>query len=377
MKPEEIKEKLESLAPWFHCIDLGGGIKTKTLSAATETVSHPAETWKKISRCLPVDLTGRSVLDVGCNAGFYAIEAKRRNAQRVLGIDAQRHHVRQALFVREVLGLDIEYRRMSVYDLSRASVGQFDITLALGLIYHCKHLVLALERLFEVTKDLLILETAILPLDKTPKSFVDIASAGEVTLHPLAFAENLPEMKETTFNWFLPSLNALESLLKNIGFGELSVFEVTRDRAILLCRKTHGNAEGRVLSQLGAKLTLVQGQEMCEPGAKIGFTISAENTGGVRWSTRGSPDDRGVVRLGAHLLKEDGQEVVWDYGRSSFDTDIEPDGRGSVSIELTAPEKPGNYIVEFDLVLEHITWFEDLGTHPIRQLLKVQTIDRV
>jgi len=372
MKPEEIKEKLETLAPWFHCIDLGAGIKTKTRSAATETVSHPVETWKKISLCLPADLTGKSVLDVGCNAGFYAIEAKRRNAQRVLGIDAQRHHVRQALFVREVLGLDIEYRRMSVYDLSRASVGQFDITLALGLIYHCKHVVLALERLFEVTKHLLILETAILPLDKTPKSFVDIAAAGEVTLHPLAYAENLPEMKETTFNWFLPSLSALESLLKNIGFGEFNIFDVTRNRAIVLCRKTHASNEGRVLSQLGAKLTLLEGHEVCEPAAKIRFTISAANTGGVRWLTRGGPDDRGVVRLGAHLLKEDGQEVAWDYGRSSFDIDIEPDGRASISIELTAPEKSGNYIVEFDLVLEHITWFEDLGTQTIRQPLVVR-----
>src|SRR5207302_9070500 len=113
---------------------------------------------------IPSDLSGKSVLDVGCNAGFYSIEARRRNAARVLGVDAQRREVRQARFVRAALGLDrVEFRRMSVYDLSAESIGCFDITLALGLIYHLKHIVLALERLYEVTRELLILETALLP----------------------------------------------------------------------------------------------------------------------------------------------------------------------------------------------------------------------
>ena len=84
-------------------------------------------------------------------------------------MDSQRREIRQAHFVRRVLGLDIHFRRLSVYDLSRHTVGQYDITLALGLIYHCKHAVLALERLFEITRDLLILETAILP----PQVFAD------------------------------------------------------------------------------------------------------------------------------------------------------------------------------------------------------------
>ncbi|PYT03068.1 MAG: TIGR04290 family methyltransferase, partial [Acidobacteria bacterium] len=85
----------------------------------------------------PEDLAGRSVLDVGCNAGFYAVELKRRGASRVVGVDSQRNLIRQAEFVREVLSLDIEYRRASVYDLDPRASGQFDITLALGLIYHC------------------------------------------------------------------------------------------------------------------------------------------------------------------------------------------------------------------------------------------------
>ena len=196
MSRSEIAAEVKRLEPWFHCIDLGDGLVTKSQSAIGEPVEHPRPTWEKVKVCLPDDLSGKSVLDVGCNAGFYSIEMKRRGAARVLGIDSQRDLVRQAMFVRRTIGLEIVYRRMSVYDLDPRELGQFDITLALGLIYHCKHLVLALEKLFLVTRDLLILETAIYPPEKAPESFVYAEGGAEPTLHPLAYVENLPDAKE-------------------------------------------------------------------------------------------------------------------------------------------------------------------------------------
>src|SRR6476469_1893325 len=171
MTRDQILAELKRLEPWFHCIDLGDGLATKTKSAIGEPVDHPRPTWEKVKVCLPDDLSGKTVLDVGCNAGFYSLEAKRRGAARVLGIDSQRNLIRQAAFVRDVRGVDIDYRRMSVYDLDSHAIGQFDVTLALGLLYHCKHLVLALEKLFIVTRELLILETAIYPPTKAPASF--------------------------------------------------------------------------------------------------------------------------------------------------------------------------------------------------------------
>src|SRR5437762_12690767 len=178
MTRDEILAGLKILEPWFHRIDLGDGIFTKTESVMGEPVDHPRETWEVIQQCLPANLTGKSVLDVGCNGGFYYVEAKRRGAHRDLGVDGQRQHVRQAIFVRKVLGLDLEFRRFSVYDLDPATIGRFDITLALGLIYHLKHLVLALERLFDVTRELLVIETAIVPPEHTPASFEQ--SLGEI-----------------------------------------------------------------------------------------------------------------------------------------------------------------------------------------------------
>jgi tRNA (mo5U34)-methyltransferase len=373
MTRDEILQRVETLAPWFHCIELGAGVSTKTASVTGEPADHPRGTWEIIQRCLPENLSGKTVLDVGCNAGFYSIEAKRLGAARVLGVDAQRHLINQALFVRRALSLDIEYRRMSVYDLSRSSVGGFDITLALGLIYHCKHLVLALEKLFEVTNDLLIIETAILPPNKTPRSFEDAVAGPAITLHPLVYAENPAESKEPIFNWFLPGTKSLEALLRNVGFGEVTFFDLQpAGRAVVLCRKVETPSGQIVLSQFSAGLALKEAPDWSRPGEQMRFRVETQNSGVACWRAEGADGDAGVVRLGAHLLAADEEPVIWDYWRAGLTHDLQPDEVESVTIELRAPDEPGDYIVEFDMVLEYMSWFEDLGTQTVRHRITVK-----
>jgi tRNA (mo5U34)-methyltransferase len=184
MTPDELRAGVKRLSPWFHQIDLGEGVWTKSGSLAGEPDDHPRSTFDLVAPHLPSDLAGQSVLDVGCNGGFYAVEMKRRGAGRVVAIDSQRHHVRQALFVARALGLGIEVERLSVYDLSPARVGGFDLCLALGLVYHLKHLVMALERLSLVTRGTLIVETAILPRHRFPEPFPHTLGGHASLLHP-------------------------------------------------------------------------------------------------------------------------------------------------------------------------------------------------
>ncbi len=375
MTREEILSELERLQPWFHRIDLGGGIYTKTESVMGEPVDHPAKPWEVIGRCLPEDLTGKSVLDVGCNAGFYAVEAKRRGALRVLGVDGQRQHVRQAVFVRKALGLDVEYRRMNVYELNRHAVGQFDITLALGLIYHLKHLVLALENLYEVTRELLVVETAIMPPERTPDSFIHPLGEAEMRLHPLAFVENPPEAKEQVFNWFLPGTEALRALLRNVGFDEVETVEVKDERAVLVCRKVARAEEDAsdVRHHFVASLALVEGPSRCNPSEELLFRVRAENTGLARWAAQGEPpNDKGAVLLGSHLLREDEEEIAWDYGRARLPGDLGPGESVELTVSVRAPTRPGRYVVEFDMLAEHVAWFEDFGSGTLRHALVVE-----
>src|SRR5688500_14444507 len=249
---EELLEGIHRLDPWFHCIELAPGVLTKTESVAGEPADHPRETWDIIKNCLPADLSGKSVLDVGCNAGFYSVEAKRRNASRVLGVDAMRREIMQANFVRRALDLDIEFRSLSVYDLSVATVGRFDVTLALGLIYHLKHLVLGLEKLAQVTKDTLIIETALLPRRYNLLASVLGRQAEYVIgdlrrpLHLIGWVENPPEALASGYNWFLPSLDGAVALCKVVGFRDVSVFDIRRGRAVIVCRDPDTTAKSGV-----------------------------------------------------------------------------------------------------------------------------------
>lgn len=374
MTPDEIRERVGRLGPWFHCIDLGGGLVTKTESAVGEPVEHPRPTWEKVRACLPEDLAGRSVLDVGCNAGFYAVELKRRGAGRVLGVDSQRNLVRQAVFVRDALGLDIEYRRMSVYDLDPRGLGQFDVTLALGLVYHCKHLVLALEKLFAVTRDLLVLETAIYPPEKSPGSFAYEVGGLQPLLHPLAYVENPGEAKEAIYNWFLPGVEALRALLRNVGFDEVEVFPATQDdRAIFACRKREPYPDSRWIAYLAAELEIEDGPTDCAAGEVLRFRVRAENTGLARW-LRG--DDTGTqegsVHLVAHVFAAEGEEPVsWYHAGAYLPGDVAPGESVAVEMALRAPAEPGRYRLEFDMVSEHLAWFEDLGSAVVSRPLTV------
>src|SRR4051812_39057169 len=111
----DLRARVAALAPWFQNIDLGGGILTAPDHFLGD---YPAFKFARFAAALPEDLSGRSVLDIGCNAGFYSIEMKKRGADRVLGIDSDERYLAQARLVAEELGFaDIEYRELSVYDV--------------------------------------------------------------------------------------------------------------------------------------------------------------------------------------------------------------------------------------------------------------------
>lgn len=374
MTREEIQTELKRLEPWFHRINLGDGLYTKTASVMGEPVDHPNGPWQTIQRLIPPDLSGKTVLDVGCNAGFYSFEAKRRGAARVLGVDGQRQHVRQGLLVRKVLGLDVEFRRLNVYELNARNVGQFDITLALGLLYHLKHPILALENLYQVTKELLIIETAIMPPERTPESFVHPLGDEQMLLHSIAVVENAANAKEQVFNWFLPGVEALKGLLRTTGFVDVEVIAVKDERAVVVCRKTKGDASAsEALKHFVSELSLEAGPRTGRASSELKFQLRVENVGLAPWPASGeSAGEQGVVFLGSHLLRDTEEEVDWDYGRARLPRDLEPGETATLELRVSAPENPGHYIIEFDMVAEQVTWFEDHGSGTLRHELLVE-----
>src|SRR5512135_3001587 len=131
--------EISELGDWFHNIDLLG-----VPTAPNHFLGDfPNVKWKHIESAIPKDLTGASVLDIGCNGGFYSIQMKRRGASRVLGLDVDERYLNQARYAAKTLGLEIEFERRSVYEIAEIA-GQFDWVIFMGVLYHLRYPLFAL-----------------------------------------------------------------------------------------------------------------------------------------------------------------------------------------------------------------------------------------
>jgi len=212
-----------------------------------------------------------------------------------------------------------------------------------------------------------------MPPDRTPASFIHPLGETQMRLHALALVENPQTAKEQVFNWFLPSVEALEALLRNTGFDSIEVVEVKNERAVLVCRKNATQSQTDVRHHYVAALELETGPATCRPGDELRFTLQVENAGLTRWPARGADQSgTGAIQLGAHLLRSDEEELFWDYGRADLPHDLKPGEVESINMSLRAPQESGRYIVEFDMVAEHVAWFEDFGSGTLRHELTVE-----
>ena len=213
----EIRQKVEALGPWFHNLDLGG-VRTAPEHFLGD---YPNIKWRKIADAIPADLQGKSVLDIGCNAGFYSIEMKKRGAARVLGIDFDDVYLNQARFAAEVAEADIEFRKMSVYDVG--SLGEkFDVVIFMGVLYHLRHPLLALDLIREhVADDLMIFQSMqrgskdVLPVAEN-YPFSDYDLFNEPGYPKLHFIEHRYSNDPT--NWWVPNAACSEAMLRSSGF---------------------------------------------------------------------------------------------------------------------------------------------------------------
>lgn len=214
---EGLKEQIARLGPWFQNLRIGG------VQTAPEHFlgDYPSFKWQGFKHVVSEDLEGRSVLDVGCNAGFYAMEMKRRKAGRVLGIDSDPHYLRQAQFAAEHENLDIEYRQMSVYEVPKLKE-RFDLVIFMGVLYHLRHPLLALDLLHEhVVDDLMLFQCLQRGDERIPDlqedyDFSEWSVFDQPHYPKLFFVEDRYASDPT--NWFIPNKAAMEAMLRSSGF---------------------------------------------------------------------------------------------------------------------------------------------------------------
>ncbi len=231
MSEEALRRRIGELGPWFHNLRLRG------VETAPEHFlgNYPEVKFASFRAALPEDMTGKSVLDIGCNAGFYSFEMKRRGASRVLGIDTDTGYLAQARFAAGVLGMDVEFRQLPVWQV--AELGEtFDLVIFMGVLYHLRHPLLALDLIHDhVAKDMLLFqsmqrgsrEVAAVAEDY---DFNDSGHFTEPGYPKMYFIERRYSHDET--NWWVPNRACTEAMLRSAGFG----IEAQPEHEVYLCR---------------------------------------------------------------------------------------------------------------------------------------------
>jgi tRNA (mo5U34)-methyltransferase len=238
----DIEAGVRERGDWFQNLDLNG-VRT---APAHFLGDFPANKWKRFAHVLPQDLSGKSVLDIGCNAGFHSFEMKRRGALRVVGIDFDDYYLNQARFAAKVLGhQDVEFRKLSVYDVG-ALGERFDLVLFLGLVYHLRHPLLALDLIHRhAARDLLVYQSLqrgsgeVEPL-QDDYDFWETEIFERPGYPRLHFIENKYSHDET--NWWVPNAACSAAMLRSAGFQLIAHPE----EEVFLCKRlelppdTHG-----------------------------------------------------------------------------------------------------------------------------------------
>jgi tRNA (mo5U34)-methyltransferase len=230
---DQIRQRVAELGQWFHNLDLRG-VKTAPDHFLGD---YPAVKWQRFASAIPDDLTGKSVLDIGCNGGFYSIEMKRRGAERVVAIDTDEKYLDQARFAAKVSGAEIEFRNLSVYRVGELHE-QFDLVLFMGVLYHLRHPLLALELLHEhVVADLLVAQSML----RGSSDSIDVPPDFPFWQSELFENEKFPCMyfiekryANDPTNWWIPNRACFEAMLRSAGF---EIVDHPEDE-VFICRRT-------------------------------------------------------------------------------------------------------------------------------------------
>ncbi len=108
-----------------------------------------------------------------------------------------------------------------------------------------------------------------------------------------------------------------------------------------------------------------------KPGQEFETQVTVRNNGFLKWSIKGV----GKIRLGTHWINRDtGEVVIWDGDRGLLPEDVSHDEETTVEINIKAPDTPGRYILQYDMVHEGVTWFSEKGVIPLEVSVDVGSV---
>ena len=215
MDLNQIETLIATVPNWFHKIEMSTGVFTPGIQDSQGLLNHVN---------LPDSLVGKRVLDIGARDGFFSFECEKRGASEVVALDYTSADSTGFNVAKEILGSKVEWVNANVYDLNSLELGQFDLILFLGVIYHLRHPYLAIDRLHDslTIGGKVIVESHILDgglVDETGNwiNLSDINPRLE-NLNMAQIYESGKLVNDLTNAW-APSLDTLVAMFKNSGFS--------------------------------------------------------------------------------------------------------------------------------------------------------------
>ncbi len=213
----DFSASLEARGGWYHSFSLPDGTQIEGYNS----LDHLNYRYGKFP--IPGDLTGRAVLDIGAWDGWFSFEAERRGA-RVTSIDCV--EVENFLAMRKRLGSQADYRILDFYELPQAGLGCFDYVFFLGVLYHLKHPLLALEIVCALTREVAIVD-----------SFVIDGPDWQANTEKIPWMEfyELDELGSQLDNWIGPTVACLIAMCRAAGFARVELLDIEHGHAALAC----------------------------------------------------------------------------------------------------------------------------------------------
>jgi tRNA (mo5U34)-methyltransferase len=213
---------------WFYEFDLPDGTRTTSYLPPAVAKIHTTRLQMLLQGLAPVvaqDWSAVSVLDVACHQGFFATHLARKGAREVLALDARAEHVADAALMADVYALtNLRTLQADVNRLDPASIGQFDVTLLLGLLYHVENPVGVMRIARALTRRACVVETQVVPnmtgvVDWGAYTF-QRAMVGSFAIVDETDETHAPEASITGI-CLCPSYEALVWILRKVGFARV------------------------------------------------------------------------------------------------------------------------------------------------------------
>jgi len=205
----DVFERAQKLGFWFHSIPFPDG----RITAGNKSMAQQQE--ELIRWQFPADLTGKTMIDIGCADGFYSIVGRARGAERVLSIDDQQTMGVQFLLENKVY--PIEYRKLDVMSPEFLDLQPFDFVHFAGVFYHLQNPLEAFKRVRRITRGVALIE-----------GHINETYGREL---PYAVYYEGSELNQDVTNWWGPNLPCLEAMIRTAGFSRYRLTGVVEETA--------------------------------------------------------------------------------------------------------------------------------------------------